>query len=413
MAFRVLFNARFYYPVFTVLFLDFGLSLEQFAILNAVWAASIVLIEVPTGALADCIGRRTMIRIAAALMTAEILVLVLLPIGNNLVVFWGFFINRILSGAAEAFCSGADEALAYDSLKVRGLESKWPEVLKRLMKIQSVAFVIALLVGSMVYDAALVNKVISFSGLTVSQETCMRLPLVLMLFSCIGAIVCSFRMEDVELAPAGSFIQMLKGGILNIRDSAAWIWNSQIALMLISAGMIFDCTVRLILTLNSEYYRIINYPTWSFGILGALLSLFGFFIPSISAKLVKHKSKAFNYSLSFVLCFAGIYLFSLCIPYWGLTAVALIYITMYNLGFMLSHYLNEIARSEIRATILSFKSLAFNLAYGLIGLLYSWASASIDSEDKRQVFISSLGYIPWFFLTLCLIYLIVFRKHIK
>jgi len=46
-AFRVLFNARFYYPVFTILFLDFGLTLDQFAILNAVWAATIVLVEVP------------------------------------------------------------------------------------------------------------------------------------------------------------------------------------------------------------------------------------------------------------------------------------------------------------------------------------------------------------------------------
>ena len=34
-AFRVCFNARFYYPVFAVLFLDFGLTLEQFPLLNA------------------------------------------------------------------------------------------------------------------------------------------------------------------------------------------------------------------------------------------------------------------------------------------------------------------------------------------------------------------------------------------
>ena len=46
-AFRVFFNARFYYPVFTILFLDFGLTISQFAILNAVWAGTIVLMEVP------------------------------------------------------------------------------------------------------------------------------------------------------------------------------------------------------------------------------------------------------------------------------------------------------------------------------------------------------------------------------
>jgi MFS family permease len=57
-AFRVLFNARFYYPVFMVMFLDYGITVEEFALLNAIWAAAIVLLEVPSGALADLIGRR-------------------------------------------------------------------------------------------------------------------------------------------------------------------------------------------------------------------------------------------------------------------------------------------------------------------------------------------------------------------
>ncbi|MHC4487510.1 MAG: MFS transporter, partial [Planctomycetota bacterium] len=64
-AFRVFFNCRFYYPVFTILFLDYGLSLEQFALLNAAWAATIVLLEVPSGALADTQGRRNLLVFAA------------------------------------------------------------------------------------------------------------------------------------------------------------------------------------------------------------------------------------------------------------------------------------------------------------------------------------------------------------
>lgn len=60
-AFRIFFNARFYYPVFTILFLDFGLSLEQFALLNVAWAVTIVILEVPSGAMADVIGRRNLL----------------------------------------------------------------------------------------------------------------------------------------------------------------------------------------------------------------------------------------------------------------------------------------------------------------------------------------------------------------
>ncbi len=44
-AFRVLFNARWYYPVLAVLFLDFGLSIEQYALLNVAWAVAIVGLE--------------------------------------------------------------------------------------------------------------------------------------------------------------------------------------------------------------------------------------------------------------------------------------------------------------------------------------------------------------------------------
>ena len=40
--FRMCFNARFYYPVYALLFLHYGLTLEQFGILNGVWAATIV-----------------------------------------------------------------------------------------------------------------------------------------------------------------------------------------------------------------------------------------------------------------------------------------------------------------------------------------------------------------------------------
>ena len=51
--FSVFFTARAYYPVLAILFIDLGLSLDQFVLLNLIWAATIFLFEVPSGALAD------------------------------------------------------------------------------------------------------------------------------------------------------------------------------------------------------------------------------------------------------------------------------------------------------------------------------------------------------------------------
>ena len=112
--FRMCFNARFYYPVYALLFLHYGLTLEQFGILNGVWAATIVLLEVPSGALADTLGRCKLLILAGCLMVLEMAVLLVAPVGGGALMFWLFVLNRILSGAAEAAASGADEALAYD-----------------------------------------------------------------------------------------------------------------------------------------------------------------------------------------------------------------------------------------------------------------------------------------------------------
>ncbi|MGA0093864.1 MAG: MFS transporter, partial [Chthoniobacterales bacterium] len=99
-AFRVLFHARFYYPVIGVLFLDLGLTLEQYALLNVIWAVVIIVLEIPSGALADVIGRKRVVVLAAVLMVAEMAVFAFAPRGMWM--FWLRVLNRILSGAAAA-----------------------------------------------------------------------------------------------------------------------------------------------------------------------------------------------------------------------------------------------------------------------------------------------------------------------
>ena len=91
--------------------MDFWLTLERFALLNVVWAITIVVLEVPTG----------------VLMVAEMALLCFAPRGNAQLLLVLFLVNRVLSGTAEAAASGADEALAYDALKAEGDINDWSE----------------------------------------------------------------------------------------------------------------------------------------------------------------------------------------------------------------------------------------------------------------------------------------------
>jgi len=134
--FRVLFSARFYYPVLAVLFLDLGLSATQYTLLNVAWAAASLLSDVPAGVLADRIGRKPLLVAAGSCMVAEMAILCVAPRDGGGILFLFCLDNRILSGLAEGLASGADEAIVYDTLTESGRESEWHRVLEQVTRWQ-------------------------------------------------------------------------------------------------------------------------------------------------------------------------------------------------------------------------------------------------------------------------------------
>src|SRR5271155_4436655 len=162
--FRVLFNARFYYPVLAVLFLDLGLSAAEYTLLNFAWALAIVFTDLPAGVLADRIGRKPLVVAAAVFMVLEMILLGVAPRDGGMVLLLCCLANRILSGMAEGMASGADEALVFDSLAERGRSSEWPQVLDQVMRWQGVGMVIAMLVGGAVYDPGFMNRIGAMFG---------------------------------------------------------------------------------------------------------------------------------------------------------------------------------------------------------------------------------------------------------
>ena len=413
-AFRIGFNARFYYPVFTILFLDFGLTIEQFAILNAFWAASIVLFEVPSGALADVIGRKRLVVIAAGLMVIEIAVLTFAPRGDAALLFALFLVNRVLSGIAEAAASGADEALAYDSLVAAGLADEWGRVLERQMRLRSAVAVCAMVTGAAVYDPALMTAAAQFIGFDVqlTQADTLRLPLVLTLLMSGVALWAALGMDEPEAGdgePAcglGDACRRSLGEAFRMTFRAgAWILKTPFALVIILGGLLFDHVIRMLITLNSQYFRLIDLPEASFGLIGGGMAILGLFIPRLALALARRNTPRGNFWLLAAVTLAGLYGMTWFIPYYGLIPMLLLYSVMLMSGFFVSHYLNRITDSRQRATVLSFKGLSFNLAYGSIGLLYSAAVAAIRSglaegtgaAAERTVFVEAMAGFPAYF----------------
>ena len=432
-AFRVFFNARFYYPVFTILFLDFGLTLEQFALLNAAWAAAIVLLEVPSGALADIIGRRNLLVATGLLMVIEIALLCFAPQGNPNVLFAIFLVNRILSGAAEAAASGADEAIAYDTLKKEGDARDWPRVLEKQMRIQSIAYIGAMSLGAAVYDPVLMQRLVSVLGPTIylTQDITLRFPLYLTFIMAILTLMTTMKLQEKKptLKPERDSSEQFGRSIVQAfkltLQAGVWILKTPFALVIILAGLMFDNCIRMVITLGSQYYRLIDLPEASFGVIGSGLALLGLIIPWLAYKMVNRHSPAYNLGVMALVSIIGLIGITFFLPIIGLLPIALLYAVMYMGRFFESHYLNRITASHQRATVLSFKGLSFNLAYGLIGVLYSFllvflrpqlAASYPDlsrSGIENLVFIKSIGWFPWYFLLTLTALLVVARWQLR
>lgn len=426
--FRLLYSARFYYPVFTVLFLDYGLTLEQFSILNMAWAVTIVLAEVPSGALADIIGRKRLVVFAAGLMVVEMGLIAFAPIGSSTLLFLLFLGNRVCSGLSEAAASGADEALAYDSLKQLGREDEWSNLLERNGHVVSVGFFVAMILGAFTYDVDLVNGALGWlnSAWSLPRDVVIRLPILLTLFTSCLALTTALGLYDLDAhensGDGARGWQAVGGAFRQIGSAASWTLNHRFVFFVILAALALDSVARQFVVLASEYWRTIDIPVSWFGFVGAGMSLLGVVNARISRYLVNNHSPIFNFVALSAVLMLGLLGISLAVPYWGVLFAVGAFAMMSMVQFQTSFYLNREADSKLRATVLSFKGLALNLGLGLASLLYTALVAALRAESvagldeealQNQVFVDSLAAFPLYYLLLFVLVVLAARATIR
>ncbi len=167
----------------TIFLLDAGLSnLEAFAA-NAFFTAGMVLFEVPTGIVADTIGRRVSYLLGTlTLMASTFLYVLLWQLGAPL---WEWAIASMLLGLGFTFFSGAVEAWLVDALTATGYTGELETVFGR---------------GQIVSGAAML--VGSVAGGFIARQTSLGVPFVLRGLVLLVMFGLAFRlMHDVGFTP--------------------------------------------------------------------------------------------------------------------------------------------------------------------------------------------------------------------
>jgi MFS family permease len=175
--------ASFIWGINTIFLLDAGLSnLEAFAA-NAFFTAGMVLFEVPTGIVADTVGRRASYLLGTVTLAASTLLYVLLWQMDG--PFWQWAVVSILLGLGFTFFSGAVEAWLVDALTATGFDGELETVFGR---------------GQIVSGAAMLAG--SVAGGFIAAQTSLGVPFVLRGIVLVAMFAVAYRMmHDVGFVP--------------------------------------------------------------------------------------------------------------------------------------------------------------------------------------------------------------------
>lgn len=190
-------------PVMTPYLLGKGLSLTQIAGMQTILMVSQLVMEVPTGVLADRFGHRRSYQVALALAVGgELLTLLATRYPH-------FIAAQIVAGTGFAFASGSVDALVYDALPERGRTTAMQRAKGRIGAAMQLASVVAYGVG----------------GLVTVRLTMPRMRLALLLdviFVGIGFLLGLLLREPARHAPHGrpSSMELLRTGVSTLRANA-------------------------------------------------------------------------------------------------------------------------------------------------------------------------------------------------
>ena len=332
-------NFHLYIHAYALLLLARGLTLVQISLIESIVIGTIFLMEVPTGVMADRIGRKWSIFAATVLlMSAEFIFIFART-------FEWYVLVALLTGAGFAFASGAVEALVYDSLPPENREEAMKRAMGRVNSWGQIAFVIAPIIGGLIIGDASVENFIPAIALTVVALL-------------IGALVCLTLRE-----PAIDTSEKKTSSMTLLRDGVHLLRHHQrlrrLAMLVVFTTPI---TSSLVTTLGPPYLVQNDAAPFMAGVVLSVGSLLAAFTQRYAYKLEEWLGQ--GRAIAVLILLPGF-------MYWLLAAVAgpaatvLVMILMYGVNDMkdplFSAYQNAFIESKNRATVLSLINMFLNL----------------------------------------------------
>ena len=359
--FRLLDEPLFWGPILiTFISRVSGMSLSQIYVMESICVVGLFLLEIPSGALADLIGRRKTILIGSCLLFCDIMVF---ASAINPAMIW---IANLIWVCGFSLISGADSALLYDTLKVLGRESEFKKIEGR-----AISYRLFLLAGC----AITVGYLASIN---------IRLPVYLSAgFKLLFVVVIYFFIEP-PMTRQGRYNWREHLGLMKI--SILFVANHKNIKWIISFVVIIGVASKIWFFSYNPYFELVDLPLiyfgWLFCGLNIIAAISSFFSDWIARKIGDLGS------IILILAVIGIPIL-LMGSYVAKIMVLLVLMQNIARGHLtpfIGHFLNQYLDSENRATVISIKSAVVSLGQFVMLGLFGWSLKLYNLPSCLQIF---------------------------
>ncbi len=347
--------------IWTLYLASKGLSLVEIGLIEGIFHVTSLLMETPTGVIADLFGRKTSRIIGILFMILSNIVII--TSSNFLFLAIGF----VLSALSYNFESGADEALIYDSLIYEKIEDRYMNITGKKEIIFHISSVLSLLIGGFVGN--------------IEYKTVYFIAIFLSIFSLIVAF--QFKEPPIikkESTTDKTVLELIKDQY-KISFQAIRL-SSKLGYLIVFTSIIFAVT-----TISFYYLQLgwesVGFTPFKIGIYLAGASI----VAAIASYLADKIDKKFGAKkiLTILPFFFSLSLFSMYflnyayIPFYLISFIeALVFVST-------TDYLNQLISSEQRATILSFSSVMYSVVMILLFPLFGYLSDLISMKNTFLV----------------------------
>lgn len=342
MVYKVTITLFFFVPVMTLFWQENGLSLLEVMILQSIFSITTVLLEVPSGLMADRYGRRNVL-IAASFMSLA--GLAIYCIADD---FYSFLVAELSMAVWIAFMSGADSALLYDSLKVLKREDEYSRIWGNIQFYSLVFLAVVNILGG----------VIASHGLRYTLYA--SLP-----FSMIAFASSFFFTDPARRLSTESLRQQLRvtASVFSLRSPLLWI--------MVYGGLIFAFNQGG-LWIYQPYFRASGIEIVYFGALFAAFQVVAALAGKYSWWFQAHIGENRLLVLLLVVSTVASILLGVHVAIYSFVFVFLHQVVRGIFGILVSNQINKRVSTEIRASVLSVNALVGRTIYALLIPVVGW-----------------------------------------